>query len=84
MCFPFKMKTGSSANPESNTGPTVRHSRRQRPALNLEKFVFAVSELDILGPCISAAGVTPLQDNVQVSMDFPKPADCNALQRFLV
>jgi hypothetical protein len=49
----------------------------------LEKCMFAVSELDFLGHRISAAGVTPLRDKVQVILDFPKPADCKALQRFL-
>jgi hypothetical protein len=52
-------------------------------ALNLEKCVFAVPELDFLGRRISAAGVAPLQDNVQVILDFPKPTDCKAMQRFL-
>jgi hypothetical protein len=52
-------------------------------ALNLEKCVFAVSELDFLGHRISATGVTPLRDNVQVILDFPKPTDCKAMQRFL-
>jgi cleavage and polyadenylation specificity factor subunit 1 len=52
-------------------------------ALNLEKCVFAVSELDFQGHCISAAGVAPLRDNVQVILDFPKPTDCKAMQRFL-
>jgi hypothetical protein len=52
-------------------------------ALNLEKCVFAVSELDFMGHHISAAGVTPLWNNFQVILDFPKPADCTALQRFL-
>jgi hypothetical protein len=52
-------------------------------ALNLEKCVFAVSELDFLGHHISAAGVAPLRDNVQVILDFPKPTDCKAMQRFL-
>jgi hypothetical protein len=45
--------------------------------------MLAISELDFLGHHISAAGVAPLQDNVQVILDFPKPADCKALQRFL-
>jgi hypothetical protein len=49
-------------------------------ALNLEKCVFAVPELDFLGHHISAAGVAPLRDNVQVILDFPKPTDCKALQ----
>ncbi len=52
-------------------------------ALNLEKCVFAVHELDFLGHRISAAGVAPLRDNVQVILDFPKPTDCKSLQRFL-
>ncbi len=52
-------------------------------ALNLEKCVFAVPELDFLGHRITAAGVAPLRDNVQVILDFPRPTDCKALQRFL-
>jgi hypothetical protein len=52
-------------------------------ALNLEKCVFAIPKLDFLGHRISAAGVAPLRDNVQVILDFPKPNDCKALQRFL-
>jgi cleavage and polyadenylation specificity factor subunit 1 len=52
-------------------------------ALNLEKCVFAVPELDFLGHRISAAGVAPLRNNVQVILDFPKPTDCKSLQRFL-
>jgi hypothetical protein len=52
-------------------------------ALNLEKCVFAVSELGFLGHRISAAGVAPLRDNVQVILDFPKPTDCKAMQLFL-
>jgi len=52
-------------------------------ALNLDKCVFAVAELDFLGHRVSAAGVTPLQENVQVIIDFPPPQDCKALQRFL-
>jgi hypothetical protein len=52
-------------------------------ALNLEKCVFAVPELDFLGHRISAAGVAPLPENVQVILDFPKPTDCKSLQRFL-
>ena len=78
--------TVSSANPRRSTGPT---SARCSPlaanglALNLEKCVFAVPELDFLGHRISAAGVAPLWDNGQVILDFPKPTDCKALQRFL-
>ena len=42
-------------------------------ALNLAKCVFAVAELDFLGHRVSAAGVEPLRDNVQVILDFPPP-----------
>jgi hypothetical protein len=52
-------------------------------ALNLEKCIFAGSELDFLGHRISPAGVAPLRDNVQVILDFPKPTGCKAMQRFL-
>ncbi len=50
-----------------------------RLAFSLEKCVFTVSKMDFLGHHISAAGVTPLQDKVQVILDFPKLADCKAL-----
>jgi hypothetical protein len=53
-------------------------------ALNLEKCVFAISELDFLGACIFAAGVAPLRDKVQVILDFPKPADCKLCKDFWV
>jgi hypothetical protein len=52
-------------------------------ALNLEKCMFAISELDLLGNRISAADVPPLHDNVKGILDFSKPADCKALQRVL-
>ncbi len=51
-------------------------------AINLEKCVLAVSELNFLGHRISVASVVTLSDNVQVILDFPKPADCKALQFF--
>jgi hypothetical protein len=53
-------------------------------ALNLEECVFAISELDFLGACISVAGVAPLRDKVQVILDFPKPADCKLCKDFWV
>ncbi len=52
-------------------------------AINLEKCVLTVSELNFLGHRISAASIVALWDNVQLNLDFPKPADCKALQRFL-
>jgi hypothetical protein len=41
--------------------------------LNLEKCVFAVSELDFLGHRIFAASVAPLRDTVQVILDSLNP-----------
>jgi RNase H-like domain found in reverse transcriptase/Reverse transcriptase (RNA-dependent DNA polymerase) len=52
-------------------------------AINLEKCEFAVPELDFLGHRLSAAGVTPLQDNLQVMLDFPRLHTVKDLQRFL-
>jgi hypothetical protein len=81
--------TVSSANPESSIGPISAPRMlfailtANGLALNLEKCNFAVSELDFLGHRISAAGDAPLRDNVQVILDFPKPTDCKAMQRFL-
>ncbi len=53
--------------------PSPHVVRHPRLALNLEKCVFAVSELDFLGHCISAAGVAPLRDNVLVILDSLNP-----------
>jgi hypothetical protein len=55
----------------------VCHPRRQRPG---PKCMFAVSKRDFLGHRISTAGLAPLLDNDQVILDFPKPADCKAMQ----
>jgi RNase H-like domain found in reverse transcriptase/Reverse transcriptase (RNA-dependent DNA polymerase) len=52
-------------------------------AINLDKCEFAVLELDFLGHRLSAVGVTPLQDSLQVMLDFPKPHTVKDLQRFL-
>jgi Reverse transcriptase (RNA-dependent DNA polymerase)/RNase H-like domain found in reverse transcriptase len=52
-------------------------------AINLEKCEFAVPELDFLGHRLSAAGVTPLRDSLQVILDFPRPHTVKDLQRFL-
>jgi Reverse transcriptase (RNA-dependent DNA polymerase) len=52
-------------------------------AINLDKCEFAVPELDFLGHGLSAAGVTPLWDSLQVMLDFPRPHTVKDLQRFL-
>jgi hypothetical protein len=49
----------------------------------VEKCVFTVAELDVLGHRISAVGDAPLRDNVQAILDFPTPSDCKSLQWFL-
>jgi hypothetical protein len=79
--------TVSSANPRSKHRTHLRTLfailAANGLALNLEKCVYGVSELDFLGHRISAASVAFLRDNVQVILDFPKPTDCKAMQRFL-
>jgi hypothetical protein len=83
------MTTVSSANPRRRTGPTSASCllfailAANGLALNLEKCIFTIPELDFLGHRISVAGVAPLQENVQVILDFPKPTDCKSLQWFL-
>jgi RNase H-like domain found in reverse transcriptase len=51
--------------------------------INLENCEFAVPELDFLGHRLSATGVTPLRDSLQVMLDFPRPHTVKDLQRFL-
>jgi hypothetical protein len=69
------MMTGFSASPRSSSWTHLRTLfailAANGLALNLEKCVFAVPELDFLGHRISTACVAPLQDNVQVILDFP-------------
>jgi hypothetical protein len=48
--------------------------------INLEKCEFAVPELDFLGYRLSAAGVTPLTNSLQVMYDFPRPHTIKDLQ----
>jgi cleavage and polyadenylation specificity factor subunit 1 len=52
-------------------------------AINLEKCEFAMPELDFLGHRLSAAGITPLAQSIQVMHDFPRPHTVKDLQRFL-
>jgi RNase H-like domain found in reverse transcriptase/Integrase zinc binding domain len=52
-------------------------------AINLDKCKFAILELDFLGHRLSAAGITPLQDSLQVMLDFPRPHTVKDLQRFI-
>jgi hypothetical protein len=52
-------------------------------AINLEKCVFEVPELDFLGHRLSAAGITPLPGSLQVMYNFPRPHTFKDLQRFL-
>ncbi len=52
-------------------------------ALNLNKCVFAVTELDILNHHITTSCVASLWYIVRVILDFPSLADCKALQRLL-
>jgi hypothetical protein len=44
-----------------------------RLVLNFSKCVFAIPEMDFLGHLVSAAGVEPMRDNVQVILELPLP-----------
>jgi hypothetical protein len=52
-------------------------------AINLEKCKFAVKELDLLGHCLSATGITRLSDSLKVMYDFPRPHMVKDLQQIL-
>ena len=52
-------------------------------AINLEKCVFAVPNLEFLGHKISAAGSSPLADQVDAIKSCPPPQDVKQLQSFL-
>jgi Reverse transcriptase (RNA-dependent DNA polymerase) len=52
-------------------------------AINLDKCQFAIPEINFLGHRLSAAGVTPQRDSLQVMLDFPRPQNVKDLQRFL-
>jgi hypothetical protein len=47
------------------------------------EFVFSFLDDDGVFSKSKEDGVAPLRDNVQVILDFPRPTDCKALQRFL-
>jgi hypothetical protein len=44
---------------------------------------FAKPELKFLGHCLSAAGITPFLDSLQVMFNFPRPHTVKDLQLFL-
>lgn len=52
-------------------------------ALNLSKCEFAKTTIDFLGHTISAAGIKPMAEKVQVITDYPKPSTIASLKRFL-
>ena len=51
--------------------------------INPNKCVFGAESLDFLGHHVSSAGVTPLENNVQVIWSFPKPTSQRKLRQFL-
>jgi hypothetical protein len=51
--------------------------------LNLEKYVFAVAEVEFLGFLVSALGISPLTDRVSAIQNFPQPRLVRQLRRFL-
>lgn len=51
--------------------------------INLNKCLFGVSEISFLGYSVSAAGIKPLPDRVQIIKSFKKPSTIAELRRFL-
>jgi hypothetical protein len=51
--------------------------------INPAKCVLGVSELDFLGHRVSAQGIQPLQEKVNVIRSFPKPTSLRKLREFL-
>jgi hypothetical protein len=85
--FSFLDDDGSSANPESSTGPT---SARCLPSLlpmgwpSSWRSACSLSRSWISWATASPPPASPpLRDNIQVILDFPKPADFKSQQRFL-
>ncbi|OBQ33901.1 MAG: hypothetical protein AN484_26985, partial [Aphanizomenon flos-aquae WA102] len=52
-------------------------------SINIDKCVFAVSNLEILGHTISATGTTPLPAHTAAIGECPRPTDIKQLQRYL-
>jgi len=50
--------------------------------LNVAKCQFGVPEIEFLGHCISAQGITPLASKIAAIRDFPRPQSIKQLQRF--
>ena len=51
--------------------------------INTSKSLFGVPELEFLGHHVSAAGICPLEDKVQVVRDFPLPTTQRKLREFI-
>lgn len=52
-------------------------------AINPDKCVFGVRELDFLGYHLTPEGITPLEARIKSILDFPAPKDTKQLRRFL-
>jgi transposase InsO family protein len=57
--------------------------QQQGLVLNVEKCLFAASELDYLGHRVTASGIRPLPDRVQALAKYPQPKTVAQLQTFL-
>ena len=51
--------------------------------LNVSKYLFDQSEIIFLGPKITAEGIHPDHNKVEVILRIPYPSDVKGLQRFL-
>ena len=51
--------------------------------LNVSKCQFGQESLDFLGHCVTCLGITPLQEKVEATAHFPKPATIKGLQKLV-
>ena len=59
--------------------PVFARSRQAGLKVHPGKCVFAVNQIDFLGHCVSAEGLSPQQEKVAATRDLPAPTDVLSL-----